>query len=346
MALFRRRTAEPDPTAGIESFWAWWRDAGAAECDAAITAGTPERLVEGISRRVEAIHRGLSWELAPGAASHHRLVVTAGGDPALRAVARRWLRAAPAPDETWEYADLRQPAEDLSGASVTVNGSTVGFDEVLITARRSGHGYDVGVFHDVFGGLADGDRLQLAFLALDAAIGEEGVETWVREITAPAQRPLDAFPLHHLPALVGQLAEECRDEHGEPTWALLRGEGPDGPVVVLARSVLASAQAPDLDTHVAVEVPYAQQTPERFPGPEALTALRQLEDHLVARLGGGGMLLAHLTGSGVRTLHFYVDGAGPGEPVLSAAVAGWPDGPVRVSAEPDPGWQAVAPFRT
>ena len=127
--------------------------------------------------------------------------------------------------------------------------------------------------------------------------------------------------------------------------AILQGEGPRGQILVTARSVLASVQAPDLDRHVAIAVPFSEQTEAGFPGERSLDALRALEDHLVDRLGSGGQLLAHATAAGVRTLHFYVDGAGPGEEVLRTASSGWTEGAVVVEAEHDPGWQAVAPFR-
>lgn len=349
MPLFRRRQA-PDPTrdhaaGAVVDFWEWWSAEGGAAVDAAITDGDPGREVEAISKRVGAMHPELDWELGPGSLSRHQLVVSAGGDPALRALARRWLRAAPAPTTVWEYADLRGPSTDLGGQTLSVGGRDLPFSEVVLTARRQRARVDVTLFHPLFADVDDHTRLQLTFLALDATLGEADVETWIGEIVPATHLPMDAFPLEHLRGLVTDLAADHLDDHGAPTWAILQGEGPRGQILVTARSVLASVQAPDLDRHVAIAVPFSEQTEAGFPGERSLDALRALEDHLVDRLGTGGLLLAHATEAGVRTMHFYVDGAGPGEEVLRTAVSGWTEGKVKVDAEPDPGWRAVAPFR-
>jgi hypothetical protein len=111
MALFRRRAA--DPADSIAGFWSWWTADGAAACAAAIDDREPTRIVDDMSRHVDSLHPGLAWELAAGQVSTHKLVVTAGGDPLLRPVARRWLLAAPAADETWSYDDHRGPSDDL-----------------------------------------------------------------------------------------------------------------------------------------------------------------------------------------------------------------------------------------
>lgn len=351
MRLFGRAKgpAAPDPAAAtraIEEFWDWWHRAGAAQCAAAIAEPEPERLVGDLSGRVSAVHPGLAWELAAGGTARHRLVVTAEGDPTLRAVARRWLRAAPPADATWEYADLRQPVASLGDVTVSVGGDSMTFSDVVVAARRTGHAFDVTVHHPLFAGLPEQDRRHLTFLALDAALGEAAVETWVREIAPAAQAPLDAFALEHLPGLVRDLARECLDEDGEPTWVLLQGEGPAGPVLAAAQVPLSAACAPQLDTHVAVTVAFSDLTPEGFPGEGSLGPLRDLEDHLVARLGGSGRLVAHETSRGSRVLHCYVESGGPGVEVLRAAVGGWDQGPVAVHGEPDPGWRAVAHLRS
>ncbi len=344
MALFRRRH-RTDETAAVADFWAWWSETGAAELDAAIAAGDPAGAAQRLGRHLDAIDPGLEFELGPGRTSRHQLVVTAAGKPEQRAPARRWLRAAPPPDDTWEYADLRQPSGDLSGVLLRVGGADVAFSDVVVTARRAGARFDVVVFHPAFPDLPEEARLQITFLALDAALGEADVETWLGRIAPAEHAPIDAFALEHLRGLVTDLAVEHTDDQGEPSWTLLQGEGPRGPVLVLARTVLAPVQAPDLDRHVAVATPYADRTEHGFPGDASLEALRQLEDHLVARLGAGGLLAAVVTEAGVRTFHFYVDGSGPGQQVLTTAAGGWAEGRVKVTAEHDPGWHAVAPFR-
>jgi hypothetical protein len=104
--------------------------------------------------------------------------------------------------------------------------------------------------------------------------------------------------------------------------------------------------APHLDTYVPVVVPYAERTDEGLPGPGSLTELRGLEDHLRERLGGSGRVVAHQSHDGVRVLHLYVDGTTPALEQVRAAVRGWEQGPVEVSAQPDPAWDAVRHLRS
>jgi hypothetical protein len=93
-------------------------------------------------------------------------------------------------------------------------------------------------------------------------------------------------------------------------------------------------------------VPFADATDEGLPTPGALDELRALEDHVTTRLGGSGRLVAHETGRGRRTLHYYVDSARPTAGVVEAAVGGWTQGRVEVVHTHDPGWQAVRHLRT
>ncbi|HRC42261.1 MAG TPA: hypothetical protein PLK69_12160, partial [Tetrasphaera sp.] len=82
--------------AGIAAFWAWWSDGGAERTQEFVAGEVEHDLAAEIAPLVAAIHPGLQWELALGERSRHTFVVTAAGDPALRATARAWLRAAPA----------------------------------------------------------------------------------------------------------------------------------------------------------------------------------------------------------------------------------------------------------
>jgi len=117
-------------------------------------------------------------------------------------------------------------------------------------------------------------------------------------------------------------------------------------VVVATVVPLRVTLAPHLDHHLAVTAPFADQTAEGMPGESSLLALRELESHVTDRIGGSGRLVAHETSAGRRTLHYYVSATSPVGAVVEAAVRGWPDGRVAVEVQPDPGWEAVAAFRT
>ncbi|CAN7285649.1 DUF695 domain-containing protein [Knoellia sp. LjRoot47] len=348
MGIFRRKAQAPTgegQQGAIDAFWQWWTDDGAARTAAGIAERDPSHMVEPISQRVSAIDERLAWELGPGRDAQHMLVVSPEGDPDVRAVARRWLRAAPATnDPTWEYADARQRGS--CEGTLEIGPHVVSFADIVVGARREGAHLDVSVHHPSFVDLPEQARQQVTMLALDEALGEVDVETWIGRVDSAVDAPLDAFPLDRLAPLVDGLAAEHRDDSGEPTWMLLQGQGPQGRVIASAQVPLAATTAPELDRHVLVRVPYTDLTDDGLPGEGSLDALRRFEDHLTGRLGGGGRVVAHESSAGVRTLHAYVDSTGPGADVVRAAVGGWEQGRVDVADEPDPGWQGVAHLRT
>ena len=350
MGLFSRRrdTSTPDPDAAIEAFWQWWAEEGRTAATAAIASGEVGPLVERVSARVGAISEDLAWEFGSGAAlgTEHQLTVTAEGNADLRALARRWRRAAPSADPTWAFADLKQRSPDVGSIELGIAERTITLGQVTVGARVVGHHVDVTVHHPVFEELEEPVRQQVAYLALDTAAGEEAVECWLGEITPSPVPPIDGFPLVHLAGFLDDHARARRDADGNPTWVLLRGTGPAGPVIAMAQVPLVSVSAPLLDTHVGVLVPFADTTDEGLPGPGSLEALRSLEDHVLHRLEGQGRLVAHETSAGRRTLHYYVDGTGPGADVVRAAVSGWDQGVPAVDVERDPGWGAVAHLRS
>jgi hypothetical protein len=341
--------ASPAQAKAIDDFWSWWRQAGSARLTAAIADGHPHRMAGELGDRVSAVHPKLSWETGPGRERKHTLTVTSEGDPELRAVARRWLRAAPAgadADPVWDFTDARQPAADLAGMSLGIGGHTIDTDSVRVAARVRGAEADVAVFHPVFADLPEQARAQVAFIVLDWALGEVAVETWVGQVTTAAVEPLDVFPLSGLRAVVDELSRRSTDADGRPVWVLLQGTAPNGlPVIASAQVPLKAVTAPELDTYVHVHVPFTDRNEGGLPGPESLGALRDLEDHVVARLEGSGRVVAHETHDGVRVLHVYVDGGTPAVEQVRAAVGGWAQGRVRLESRADPGWHAVAHLR-
>ncbi|NNG41209.1 DUF695 domain-containing protein [Flexivirga sp. ID2601S] len=340
MAFFGKR--RDDPAAAIDAFWAWWADGGSRTI-AMDTAG-PETAIE-LSKRVAAIEEGLAWELARGRESAHLLVVTAAGDPELRAVARRWLRRAPEADLVWSYADSRQPVADLAGHGIEIDDVQVGLDDARVGVRRQGSRVDVTFYHPRLADLREQQRLSISFLALDAALGEEATETWIGELVTSTEPPLDGFGLAGLRAVVRDLREEFTAADGEPQWLVLQGSGPKGPVSAVAQVPLAAAWAPHLDSHIVVAAPYAQKDDNDLPSNGSLTALRRLQDHITDRLEGQGRVVARESSGGTCLLHVYAEGSTPAADQVRAAVAGWPDGKVKVSVEADPGWAGVAHLR-
>lgn len=347
MRLFGRKTAQDsDPTAAITAFWGWWVERGAANAAQALAAGTPEKLTDQISAQVHAIDRRLAWELAPAVISEHQLVVTSEGDPETRGVARRWLLAAPPADAVWSYTDQRPPSDDPESVILSSDGApSINFAEVRVGVTRQGSRLDAAVHHPAFASLPEQARAQISFLALDTALGENDVELWLGAIDAVLDCPPEAVGLLGLRDAVQALAHEYVDEDGQPSWTLMQGAGPNGPLLATAQTPLHPLVAPHLTSHIEVTVDYIEQTPDGLPGPESLAALRELEDELAQGLGHRGQVVAHESHAGVRVIHAYGDEVGAAVAEAQRASRSPVLGSPRITVTHDPGWEAVRHLR-
>lgn len=337
----RRRQA-----GAIQDFWRWWGETGSREWSTLIGSaeGFPDAAVADLADRVHAIDDGLAWETAAGSESMHVLVVSPEGDPELRAVARRWLDAAPEADLVWSYADSRPPVADPQDHALVIDERRFEGGQVVVGVHRRGSRVDVVLHHPLFPEVDEQVRTQVMFLMLDVTLGEQQTETWIGELTASEVPPLDGFGLTGLRAVVRDLAAEFTTDTGEPAWAILEGEGPSGPVIASAEVPLAAAMNPRLSEHVLVEAGYGHRTEQGLPADASLSALRSLEDDLTRAAGPDGRVVAHETSAGVRLLHLYVDPATDAVPRIEQAVRGW-DGTARVRTDDDPGWAEVAHLR-
>jgi hypothetical protein len=337
MRIFRRQASEPDPNA----FWDWWAETGRALTSGSVSRGEAAGTIDALGSAVAGVHPELSWEIAPGELSAHVLVVTAAGNPDLRASARRWLLAAPPSDETWSYSDHRLPRVDPESVTLPSVGAPVDFAGIRVTARLAGPRFDVVVHHPGFAALDAASRLQVAFLALDLALGEYDVELWIGDISTTEHSLIDGFGLSALRAVVHDLKADHVDQDGQPSWALLQGETPAGPLLASAQIPLHPVTAPHLSVHVAVLLPYVHQTPEGLPEDASLQSLRQFEDRLGFALGPDGRVVAHQTSAGARLLHLYVDEASDAVTRVQRAAHEWSEGTAAVQSQLDPSWQGV-----
>jgi hypothetical protein len=291
-----------------------------------------------MTARVKAIHPDLAWELSPGTRAEHALVVTAAGAPALRRAAERWYWNAPPVNATWEYHPARQASPAALENVLTFGGQHLNLPDLEfdLHVNNDRDVVDTIVFHPAFATMPAEARGQVGFLVLDWALGEDGVSRWIGRYSTTAERPAAGVRADGLLETVAGLTRRS----GELRWALLRGEQ-DGVVVLALAAINAKwIDYPLLDQHVAVQLPFADQTPAGLPGPVALEQLRAIEDDLTGRLQVRALLVAHETTRGTRTLHLYSDSddSAVAEEVRAIA-AGWPG--VAVTSDHDPGWRAI-----
>lgn len=320
-------------------FWAWWPTIRPAVIEA-IATGEFGPLTPQISKRVAAIHKDLTWEFSKGTTSTHALVVSPGGDPALRAVAARWGSLAPAADPEWEFHTARQPDHETLSATMEIAGAKLDLALLRFAFSRDEQAAAIDVIghHPLFRKLPEPVRGQITFLALDWLLGEEGVELWIGEVGFSAEEPDGAREPLDLAAAVDAL----REEHRESRWALFTGEVDGAPLTGIAQRPLRSARWPRFDTYVGVTLPYDADDATGLPTEEAAEALLAFEDDaLEVALHGDGEHVAQETSGGRRVLHFYVDGGSGAADRLKAAAAGWPGRP-KVKLRHDPAFEAVA----
>jgi Family of unknown function (DUF695) len=345
MGLFRRdrHPHRVSPAVAIAEFWAWWPSARPL-VEEAIRTGSFEEAARQMSAQVAAIHPRLQWELTAGVEAEHALVVTAGGEHRLRAVAERWMRAGPPPDASWEFHSSRQPDHHALGSTLTVADHELDLSQVVLDARFDEERavLDIAVHHPLFPRMPEQARMTATFLTLDWLLGEDGVERWIGVVDMVMEPPALSVPATDLPALVAEVAHS----HVEPRWAVLSGTTLDGrPMSATARVPMKPVEYPLFDLHVTVTVPYAHADEGGLPVDPSLSALCDLEDALVHRLGGAAVFVGQESMGGSRLLHFYADAEDTVPAQIEALCRSWAEGPPAVHARLDGGWDQVSHLR-
>ncbi|MDR2987015.1 MAG: DUF695 domain-containing protein [Nocardiopsaceae bacterium] len=333
--LRRAGTEDGDP---IDKFWEWWVAAGQPAAEAGIDAGDFRSFPGEMTTRVEAIHRDLAWELAPGRRADHALIVTAAGVPDIRRRAEQWYQRSPSASTAWEYHPARQADPAALANTLEFAGHRLSLSELLfeLHVEDERRVIDTAVFHPAFAKMQPDQRGQVGFLALDWALGEDGVTRWIGDLQTSITRPAAGLSVDGLIETVEALASRA----SESSWALLGGER-DGAVAMASLALPAKwIDHPLMDQHFAVALPYVDQTSEGLPAPASLDQLRELEDKLTQLLPPHARFVAHETTQGVRTLHVYADSDDRAlEELVRNAVAAWPG--AKVDASLDAGWHAI-----
>ena len=348
MGLFRRKQSEPDdPRPAIERFWHWWSEHRQAVV-AAADARDNDTVAALIRPAVAAIDSGLDWELGNGHEARYLLVVSGGGKPELRAIAERWFLAAPESDAEVEYAPARRRDLRVLESTVVVDDYELPLRELVCGTRFDQRRLrlDIMVHHPLFPLLQQESRLRVAFLALDAALGEDDVERWIGAVDVSADVPVDAFAMSALLTVVEQLRPTGGPDGGasDQHWAVFRGKSIRGPVQATVRRPFARADRPLCDTYVAIALTYPTND-DGLPSDDRITAAIQgLQADCVTALGGDGphvALVGHELVAGRATVHIYVDGLTTDPKQVKPILTGWEHGVARLHTAADPAWRGV-----
>lgn len=341
MGIFRRSRDVSSPSSpAIIEFWSWWSQARPS-IEARLEAGLTDPLGEELRGRIHLIDPRLQWEIGRTPDGAPVLTVTGNGDPELRGLAERWLRAAPG-KTGWEYRATRPADPERLNRPLTMGDHEFDLEYVRLGMRvdhRQAR-IDVTVFHPDFLFVSAETRAEVAGRVLAWSLGEDDVVRWVGEVTTVGEAPVDSLPAAMLGAVVQQVAETSLTS----TWLTGEGRTPRGhPARVSVRFPLHRQDHLLCDLHVAVSVPFAHSNPDRLPVDPSAKALRDFEKRLTA-LGDRAVLAAHETGDGLRVFHLYADPDSGAVAELDQLAASWPEGRVKVTSASDPAWRLLRPY--
>lgn len=336
MALF----AHAKPRHPISDFWSWWSKSGAESAELAIRRGTVPAWARVIEPRVAAIHPDLVWETSPGTSSQHRLTISANGVAALRPLAERWLRAAPAEGVMWEFRASREGSvEGASGHRLDIAGRQLQLDQARFEADSDEQAIrvHVTVFHPEFAAMPDDARITVAYLLLDWLIGEDDVERWVGEINTSHAASEAAVDAAGLSRIVSELATPYRLDRDH--WAYFHGNDQNGdPYTGMIRRGVRWIDSPSMDLHQMVRMEYLSNA-EGLPFAEELIRLEAAGDRLSAVAGQRVVLVGHIDNQGTRTFHYYSDSEDQNVTADLAKAARGLD--ASITSTFDPGWTHV-----
>jgi len=323
----------------IRGFWTWWSEAR-ERVEEAVRSGKWDELAPQINGRIAAIDSRLEWELCAGSQAEHALCVSAGGDPALRNVAERWLRSGPPADAAWEFHAARL-AGWQEGRKLGIEGHDLALDDVRFACDvdESHERVHVRVHHPAMSDMADELRVTVAFLTLDGLLGEDGVERWIGSV----EPSVDAAGAELEAAAVRRVVDELAARATGERYAVLEGRDPDGnPIFVSVNLAVKRIDHPLCDLHARVVATLRDPTPEGLTKRDEATELDRLEDELTAALGEGAVYVGRETGRGQRTWHFYVRERASAEAAV-ARVRGRHE--LALEVQPDPSWERTTAIR-
>lgn len=352
MGIFRRPREASSSAAlpAITEFWEWWVQAR-PRIEAALSAAPgpddhpaeelPADLVDELTSRVQKIDPEVQWEIGGADDRAPTLTLTGGGDPGLRGLAERWLRAAPRDTAGWRFFAARQADHEMLAQNLVLGDHEFDLEYVKLGLRADAAQARVHVtaYHPDFLFVPEEQQLQVALHVLYWALGEDDVARWVGEVTLAMEAPVDALPPSMLPVVVEQIAEPFE----EAAWLTGEGRTPRGhPSRLEVRFPLHRQDFPLHDLHVSVSLPYANSNPDRLPVEPSAGALRRFEKKIAAL--EGAVLAAKETGDGLRVYHLYADPDSGVVARLDQLAASWSEGKGKVVSVADPSWRVLAPY--
>lgn len=299
---FLRRLAPTRSGDPVSDFWIWWSTKGERDFTKAVTTGNFEPIVDATTQRVKAIHPELVWQAREGTSADHMLCVTAGGVSAAREHSERWYRAAPQRGSVWEFSSVTPQPPDHDELTLCLGSDVeVALREFTFNVRV-GAKLDVAVAHKHFADADQNSRAEVAFVVLDALLGEDAVMRWIGNVDTAVDSEPEAVEPWQLQSIVAAFARRTFE-----SWQVQQQDLPEGRTSILRVREAEWLDRPTLELHCALSLPYDSRDDASLPSASELERLDAVEDGLEDESGLGRILVAVETGQNRRTLHYYVD---------------------------------------
>jgi hypothetical protein len=322
----------------IDAFWTWWKTASAS-IHKAVEARDIGPVDDDITSHVQAVDEGLKWELGPGADGKLAFAMVWNGSLERRRLSERWLERAPADDPAWEFHAARPPGQGWQTMTMELGPHKINFGEFTceLEVDESSERVNITVFHAATAKAPENVRGTAAYVMLDRAFGEDGVDRWLGVIELATKKPKKAQPIDELVAAVAALEESATGEQ----FALYEGERDEAPVLIVKNEALKAIDYLDCDHELAIAIGYETDGDHGLPSEEDTTAIDALEDALVEELAGAAAYHGRETSSGTRTLYFFA----PANDVAAQRIKAWQakqQRPVEVTWTADPLWEGLS----
>jgi hypothetical protein len=304
----------------------------------ALDAQDRETFAPMLSRAVTQMEPKLAWEVGPGHKAKRSLSLVSYGDVRLRRRAEAWVKAAPPPDDEWEFYPAKPGNKDFAGLVINIGGKDIDLSVMTCSAVAdlSRERLDVQCDHPLFAGMDDKLKRQIAFIALDGLLGEDAVERWLGVIECAALPP-DAMPLKDVLPKVDELASQATGDR----FVLMRGQRDGKPVFVAKNMALKRIDFLHCEDLISVQIPIKTANEYGLPDRSEADALTSVEDSILQALGPDVAYLGRETHDGVRTVFAFAPHNGDHETRMRLFARERKDYRLKVEATHDPVWEAT-----
>ncbi len=204
----------------VADFRDWFVDV-AERFDQLLSQEQSDEIIPEMNSKIAELLPGLSWVVGPAPDGGHSFTLTGKGEIPKQLLTEYWVSQMPE-IKNWTFYAARQPSPpDVLGDLAIGIGEDAEIDaETLLLATdvdEENEVVHVTVWHPAFESVGEEHHMNIAFIFLDEALGEFGVQMWLGEVdVAPIEEGTDTRKLADLPQFIQSVAEYHKWEKTSP----------------------------------------------------------------------------------------------------------------------------------